>query len=684
MLALVFALASCSMLPEDIQATINGFLGIEPEPPEHVHEFIVESSKPATCTESGEEFSKCACGEEKTTVLEALGHNIVNKAHYDPTCEGYGYDYFICDRCDGEKKTVYIDPLGHEFGTSDEPSRFAFCQREKCEKANTAFGSSGKYLETLTFNFTEDHEAELDAKYEEVLALIEAAPEYDPALHGYVEEGALAEEFKYVDDIHTELYELILYAIAQRQIAEIDYYCDMKNTELEDRYSYMMDYYTDLIAKFYSLSQPFYDSCYRDFYYYGITEEEIKAYLFDSNTLADPEYTRLKNRNDELELEFLAINSPEISTKVNEIYAEYAANNNKMAQLMGYENYLEYAYENVYGREYSYEDVEQITGFVTKHITKVLKSLFEEYRTNYFNPLSGKPGEEYSCQFEGSFFGNSMSNNYVNNYIDMMNFTSNPDKQISFSDELNALCTDGNLYIGEYSGAFVTYLETFDAPIAYFSEGYDTPFTIVHEFGHYMNEIYNRSEYEQSYDILEMHSQGNEMLYLASLKGQISDGAYEYIETDHMVNMLATVMSGLAVDAFERAIYTDSYDGTYSDEIMADGTITYNEYDKLYEGINADLGLSEILSSNYWKYGMTITSPCYYVSYSVSALSVLQIYTKAQTEGFDAAADSYLKLVTYTDVNPDFTDSEILEYAGLYTVEDERLYSSFAKFFQDN
>ena len=36
------------------------------------------------------------------------------------------------------------------------------------------------------------------------------------------------------------------------------------------------------------------------------------------------------------------------------------------------------------------------------------------------------------------------------------------------------------------------------------------------------------------------------------------------------------------MDCFEQAIYLDSYDGCYSDVIMADGTITEDEYDLLY------------------------------------------------------------------------------------------------------
>jgi hypothetical protein len=112
-----------------------------------------------------------------------------------------------------------------------------------------------------------------------------------------------------------------------------------------------------------------------------------------------------------------------------------------------------------------------------------------------------------------------------------------------------------------------------------------------------------------------------------------------------------------------------------ADQIMADGKIAPDEYDLLYAGICADYGAADALAG-YWRGGMTVQSPCYYVSYSVSAISVLQLYEIANTDGFDAAKDSYLKLFTYVDEDTEMTMEEILEYAGLLSFEDEELYKN--------
>lgn len=669
--------------------SVVGCTPATPEPPAHVHEFVLSQtdSTAAQCLSGGVEVKICSCGERQEKQLEPLGHDMQVSMDIKPNCTRPGSIDYRCTRC-GKMEYNNVDPLGHNYEeTPSEPSRVIRCTNEGC--LSCYWGESNDtHKEALTFNFTEADEAAINAKYDEVLALVEAAAEYDPALHGYAEEGALADLYATVDAVHTELYDLIMNALSQRQLAEIAYYCDMDNTELEETYSYMMDYHTAVVSKFYTLSRPFYESCYREFYYYGLTEEEINAFLFDSDAISNPEYTALKERNNAIEVEFLALSNPASGDTLPQLYAEFVENNNRMAELMGYDNYLEYAYENVYGRDYTYEDVAQFSDYVKTYLSPVFASIFRKWDT-----LGGYTQDDlnqYYTQVRDPFFDSLEGNTLVNDYIDLLAFTSNPDKQITFSDEFNKLMRDGNMFRGDYEGAFVTTISSVDLPIAYFGKGYDNCFTIVHEFGHFMNEIYSAGVYDdvdygQSYDVLEMHSQGNELLYLCYLKenADMSEVAHTLVETYSLVNMLYAVMAGMTIDTFEQAIYLDAYTGTNADVIMADGTITYDEYDLLYTSICTDYGVADQIDG-YWRNGMTITSPCYYVSYSVSAIAVLQLYETANTDGFDAAKDSYLKLFTYVDEKPDMTMAEILTYAGMLSYDDEALYVSLKNYMLGN
>jgi hypothetical protein len=652
----------------------------------HEHEFVYSEadSTRVTCTSDGVEVKVCSCGEKQETVIPATGHDMQVAMESKPTCTGTGSIDYKCANC-GKMEYNNIEALGHSYEeSSTEPSRVKRCLNEGCTSCMWGEYES-KYTEQLTFHFTKDDEAALDAKYDEVKAMLDAAAKYDPAQHAYAETGELAEAYKIIDAVHTELYDMVMNAMSQKQLAEIAYYRDMKNEELEETHKYMMDYQTAVVAKFYTLSRPFYDSCYRDFYYYGMTEEEINAFLFDSDAISNPEYTALKERNNAIEAEFLALSSSEQKAKLPELYAEFADNNNKMANLMGYDNYLEYAYENVYGRDYTYEDVAQLSEYVKTYLSPVFASVYKTWST-----LSGYTQDDldkYYGQVQKPFFEVLDGNTLVNDYVDLLAFSSNPDKSISFSDEFNKLMSDGNMFRGEYEGAFVTTIYSEKLPIAYFGKGYDNCFTVVHEFGHYMNEVYSAglyddTDYSQSYDLLEMHSQGNELLYLCYLEehAQYPEVAFTLIRTHALVNMLYSGMAGFTVDAFEQAIYLDHYEGLGADEIMADGTITADEYDALYTNICTEYGVADALDG-YWEFGMTITSPCYYVSYSVSAISVLQLYEVAKTDGFEVAKEQYLKMFTYVDENPEMGMNDILGYAGMLSFKDEQLYVSLNDYF---
>ena len=659
MLVMTLALASC-----DAKLTIDKILG------RHTHEYEMVSTD-ATCTEGGTADFVCKCGESYTGEIDALGHDMEITSKIDATCTTAGYNRLRCSRCfitQSEK----VEALGHNWGDLVETSRMILCTNNGCS-AGYYEETEGKYAEVLVFKYTDEDKADLFAKFEAFEAELETLDAYNSELHGFAEEGALADAFAAFDAKHTEIYDSMLYAMAQTQIAEIVYYCDMKNAEAKAAYNEMNEYYIEVVGKFYALSKPLYDSMYREFFFQGMSEDEIKNYLADSAAYSDEGYMELQNKNDQIESDFYEL-SPGSSSVV-ELYAQFVENNKAIADHFGYDNYLDYAYSVVYDRDYSYDEVEVIYAYVKEYISPLFAKLVGE--ANSIKDTTN----EYKNVGKESFFENAIGNVALNDYIDLLVFDTNPDKVISFSDEFNNLIGDGNLFRGSYAGAFVTYISPLELPIAYFGPGYSNTFTVAHEFGHYMNEIYNRSEFSQSYDLLEMHSQGNEMLYLAFLKNQLAASGHAYTEANQLADLFQIILLGTSIDMFERAVYTDTYSGTNADVIMADGVIEASEYDTLYAGICTDLGLGSIyqISSllSYWKQ-VTIPAPCYYISYAISALSIAQLYPMA-IDDFDAAADAYLKLFTYTDtyVGEDYeemTTAEILKYAGLYSFTDEKLY----------
>ena len=80
------------------------------------HNYKVTSTTEATCEVAGSKTSVCeACGDTKTEVIEALGHNEITFEAKSPTCTEKGWDAYVkCSRCDYstyEEKAA----LGHSY-----------------------------------------------------------------------------------------------------------------------------------------------------------------------------------------------------------------------------------------------------------------------------------------------------------------------------------------------------------------------------------------------------------------------------------------------------------------------------------------------------------------------------------------------------------------------------------------
>ena len=693
------AFASCEMIPDEVMdklAPVLEKIGVdagekEPveQPPAHEHNFVLADKVDPSCTKKGKETYKCDCGETKTVELaKSKEHNYELSRTVQPSCEAQGSYSYICPECGNTKNEKFGEATGHAMGEFEEYSRMIVCQNPGCTVGYMPEGN-GKYLEVIVYK-AEDVEAkvaEYETVYGEIEAIINAADKYDPALHAFVKDSELYKANKAMEEKYEELNDILIFITGQYQIAQLEYYINL-NTASQENFNYISSARTEMVSKFYAFSGPIAESMFREYYYEGMTDEEIDEYVGESDAVSNPEYVALVQRNDEIESEYLKISDPTMDSSVPTMYAEFVANNKKIAELLGYENYLEYAYSDIYDRDYSYTEVKQVYEYVKEYIVPVYNQLYSSYKSNNSTYGSGS-----------SFFAIYDQNKSLNDYIDLL--TINGNKTMSFSEEFNSLMGDGRCFTNGKAGtAYVTSLygvdfDGSDLPIAYFSKSYSDFFTIAHEFGHFMNESYSEGKYSQSYDLLEMHSQGNEMLFLAYLnnnKGSIASSGLSFLNVYQPLNMFFAAVNAIAVDAFEQAVYLDYYEGPNAEEIMdldeATGLyITADEYDLLFKSVYEDMGVEPRYRSNgYWK-AAVLRSPCYYVSYSISALSVVQLLPMGR-EDFDAAAEAYLKLFSYVDVyenGGDFmTTEEILHYAGLKSFTEEELYQEIYEYFINN
>ena len=146
------------------------------------------------------------------------------------------------------------------------------------------------------------------------------------------------------------------------------------------------------------------------------------------------------------------------------------------------------------------------------------------------------------------------------------------------------------------------------------------------------------------------------------------------VEANQLFNIASTVLMSTAVDEFEQTVYA-----------MDEATLKNADLQQLFVNIMKGYGIADLFNTDYWRY-VAVDSPCYYISYAMSALPSLGIYAKAQKDGFDSAKTAYLKLFTFSDnaslahkddngdIVVDATYADILHNAGLYGAFDVQLY----------
>ena len=223
---------------------------------------------------------------------------------------------------------------------------------------------------------------------------------------------------------------------------------------------------------------------------------------------------------------------------------------------------------------------------------------------------------------------------------------------------MNSMLTYGTALFADgenaYPGAYTCYVDEYRIPFTYFGPDYSGLFTVVHEMGHFYNDFINDGA-DGSYDLFETHSQGNEVMMLSYLQNVLPSNVYHALKWEKITDFASTLLLSNIIDEFENYVYGNfSSDMNYV-QIMDDIISSYGP----------DISDYLIEPENYWLY-VVIPSPCYYISYAVSLVPVLDLYILSQsdiygTADFYDAFEKYSYLIKGGEAN--FLDR--LEGAGL-------------------
>lgn len=338
-----------------------------------------------------------------------------------------------------------------------------------------------------------------------------------------------------------------------------------------------------------------------------------------------------------------------------DLYLELIENRKALADAFGYSSYIDYAYEQLYGRDYTVEDLKAYSEQVQKYLVPLRDELYRKLHTEHKDALLRLSSSDMSSKL-------SILRSNLGKFSP------------SFAESFDYM-TEHHLYdISDNSekapGSYTAAIPGVDTAYLYLDpigSKFDME-TLIHEFGHF-NQIYHMPQESWTYndsnvDLAEVHSQGLEMLFLDcsdAIYGEDADAMQLYV----LLNLVHSCIDGVKFNEFEQMVYesTDELDITtlnrYYHEVCVkyDGKIlnNFSESEMLHPYIPAEENYDWI--NTHHLYHM----PLYFISYSTSAAVVLELFEEHERSREDA-------LRIYTDlVDSGFTKPfiETVTDAGL-------------------
>ena len=330
----------------------------------------------------------------------------------------------------------------------------------------------------------------------------------------------------------------------------------------------------------------------------------------------------------------------EETEKIGALYRELVDLHNEEAQIVGYKDYADYAYEASYGRDFTPDDAAALCEAVKPYARQYFGSL-------YYNEATYADFSADTDLTERELVG------LVTQY--MPRVSDDAAKAAAYMEKHGLYFMDSAERVSDLG--FTTTLDQYNAPFIYlalYGDQNDIQ-SMFHEFGHYydayVNPVPDLLLSVGSLDIFEIHSTGMEALstgWYEDIYGEDADLA----RIRFLDSALYTVFSGCLFDEFQRVVY-------------ADPTLTPEQISQTFVTIARSYGLRSFGKefSHYWmQVNHNFESPFYYISYAVSMLASLQIYEMAEND-WAAAADFYNDLVSLGAF--DYTYCELLDKVGL-------------------
>ena len=419
-------------------------------------------------------------------------------------------------------------------------------------------------------------------------------------------------------------------------IAYVNYTLDSRSVEYMNLYSESANLYEIYLNKFYEILKiVLKDNNTKDL---AIKEfeidEEMVDYILNKDIVSD-EMLALFEQENELVASYASTTKVEDLKK---LYVDLIQIRKQIAEKSGYDNYLEYAYDN-FQRDYTVEEAHQLClNIMNKsELNRSFVELIQNEDNKYYNQLL----LSRTKLTESEIFS------YLSNVEEVFEGAKNVARTMKVLGYYNYEVRKNKVQTSFVSGYGNSYF------MEIYRSGYIIDIdTIFHEFGHYLGntqfDIDNVKGVSLSLDVAEMDSQALEYImtdyYTSFLNENIAKSLNNYI----CANALWAIESSVLVSELEYYAYTED-------------NITISSLDDAFYSIvqNTTYPYSFGIDDNKPIYTPVIhlyQQPGYYISYLTSIIPALQIFAS------NNAIPLYNKLIDYSPYNG-FKDT--ISYLGL-------------------
>ena len=372
-------------------------------------------------------------------------------------------------------------------------------------------------------------------------------------------------------------------------------------------------------------------------------------------------YTQSKDRNIRFEAakkvaQFFAENQDEFDN----IYDSLVKVRTRMAQKMGYKNFVEFGYKQLSRLEY---DARMVEGY-RKQVLENIVPLHTELRERQKKRLGVEKLRFYdeAIKFNSGNADPHGSPEWIlNNGKIMYNELSKE------TDEFFTFMTENNLLDllskkGKMSGGYCTYIPEHKAPFIFanFNGTSHDIDVLTHEAGHAF-QVYQSREFEvpeylwPSYEACEIHSMSMEFLTWPwmELFFENDTDKYKFI---HLSEALLFIPYGVTVDEFQHWVYENP------EATPKERREKWIEIEKKYLPTRDYGEVEELKNGIFWfRQGHIFSSPFYYIDYTLAQICAFQFWIKSR-ENREKAWKDYLNLCKLGGSKPFF---ELMKSANL-------------------